>query len=112
MSNAFRQLANQKPAQDDGYARLLCTEPGCGRRWTVQFDKPQCSFHAWGRVGERYASLASAADDGDGNHDGKAWARRIVRLHESGEPIRPISLELAQKALRIHKGAAHTGAAA
>ena len=37
-----------KPTDDDEYARLLCSVPGCGKRWTVQIDRPMCSFHQWG----------------------------------------------------------------
>ena len=100
MSNAFREIANQKPAQDDGYARLLCTEPGCGQRWSVNIDRPYCSFHAWGRTSDRFVSMASTMLDGDKNPDGKRWARRIVAAHESGQAVRPVSLTLANAALR------------
>ena len=102
--------AEQPGEQADPYVRLLCTEPGCGRRWTVQLDKPQCSFHAWGQVGEPYASMASSVNSEDANLDGKRWARRIIKASEAGERVRPVSLKLAQQALRIlPRGlAAHT----
>ena len=40
--------ANKTEKFDDEYARLLCSVPGCGQRWSVKFDKPMCSFHQWG----------------------------------------------------------------
>lgn len=40
--------ANKTEKFDDEYARLLCSVPGCGQRWSVKIDKPMCSFHQWG----------------------------------------------------------------
>lgn len=34
------------------------------------------------------------------HHDGRAWARRVVALHEAGEHVMPTSLRLAREALR------------
>lgn len=34
--------------------------------------------------------------------DHKAWARRIVARHQAGDRIRPVSLRMAQDALRAH----------
>jgi len=31
---------------DDG-SELMCTVPGCTRRWTVNMGRPMCSQHQW-----------------------------------------------------------------
>ena len=93
--------AKKDDQHDDDHVKLLCTEPGCGRLWLVHAGKPQCSFHAWGRVGESYVQLASASLQP--KTDGKTWARRILALHESGAEVRPISLKMARDALRVHR---------
>ena len=38
---------DQKPI-DDG-SELICSVPGCNKRWTVHIsgDKPKCSHHQW-----------------------------------------------------------------
>lgn len=38
---------DQKPI-DDG-SELMCSVPGCNKRWTVHIsgDKPKCSHHQW-----------------------------------------------------------------
>ena len=38
---------DQKPI-DDG-SELICSMPGCNKRWTVHIsgDKPKCSHHQW-----------------------------------------------------------------
>jgi hypothetical protein len=36
--------------QDDGFddvQRLMCSVPGCQRRWSVNMGKPMCSEHQW-----------------------------------------------------------------
>lgn len=101
MTNAFRELSKQKPVQDDGYGKLLCTEPGCGHRWSVNVDRPYCTYHASGKTSESYASLASSVHSEDQNHDGRRWARRIVSLSKSGGAVRPLSLSLARSALKM-----------
>ena len=42
--------ANKTEKFDDEFARLLCSVPGCGQRWSVKIDKPMCSFHQWGKT--------------------------------------------------------------
>jgi hypothetical protein len=38
---------DQKPI-DDG-SELMCSVPGCNKRWTVHIsgDRPKCSHHQW-----------------------------------------------------------------
>lgn len=38
-----------KPSDDEEYSRLLCSVPGCGKRWSVNMGSPKCSFHQWGK---------------------------------------------------------------
>lgn len=44
---AITNFKKQVEQPDDDYRSLLCTEPGCGRKWSVKIDKPMCSFHQW-----------------------------------------------------------------
>ena len=39
---------NTQDAGFDEVSRLMCSVPGCQSRWTVQIDRPMCSFHQWG----------------------------------------------------------------
>ena len=43
---SFAKPETKQSSQDD-YSRLLCTFPGCNAVWTVQIDRPMCSFHQW-----------------------------------------------------------------
>ncbi len=31
----------------DEVQRLMCSVPGCSRRWSVDMGKPMCSEHQW-----------------------------------------------------------------
>ena len=99
MTNAFREIARQKPESDDGSARLLCVEPGCGHRWSVYMDRPLCSFHAFSRTGTRYDSLESLVPSDDLNSDGRRWARRLIQFSADGGNVRQYALKLAKQAL-------------
>lgn len=101
----FKRADSHEAQPDNGYARLLCTEPGCGRKWTVQVDSPKCSFHQWGIVGETYASMVNHIDVTKPKLDGKEWARRILSSHAAGDNVRPYSLNLARQALRVVEAA-------
>lgn len=96
--NGFKRVERSSP-MDDGYKRLLCTEPGCGDRWVVQVDAPKCSRHQWTQPPVSFDSLASRS--AQRLHDGKTWARRIVALHDAGGNVRPISLQMARAALHV-----------
>jgi hypothetical protein len=39
---------NTQDAGFDEIQRLMCSVPSCQNRWTVQIDRPMCSFHQWG----------------------------------------------------------------
>jgi len=43
----FKKNASQDSGFDE-MQRLMCSVPGCPNRWTVQIDRPMCSFHQWG----------------------------------------------------------------
>lgn len=49
----------------------------------------------------KLAPIRRAAASG-GEHDGKAWARRLIARHEAGEGLRPIALRFAREALKLH----------
>jgi hypothetical protein len=100
-SNAFREIARQRPKETpDDSVRLLCTVPGCGALWSVLLDKPMCSFHQWGGSPQRgFVNMANVPKVPSDGTDGKAWARRIVRVHESGQLVRTATLDLARLAL-------------
>ncbi len=58
------------------------------------------------RVAAELAKLASARSNASSARpDPKAWARRILSRHQSGEKVRTQTLRMAQQALRIHAGA-------
>lgn len=44
---AFNAFGKKKDEPIDDERKLLCTEPGCGRRWTVDLGRPMCSYHQW-----------------------------------------------------------------
>lgn len=49
----------------------------------------------------RLAEVKKAVKE-SGGYDGKAWAKRLIARSEAGERIRPISLQFARVALRMH----------
>ena len=87
--------------QETSAADLLCSANGCGNRWSVQADgRPKCSFHQWfGSVPAQYGSMYLQIGDYPG--DKKAWARRIMDRHKSGESVHKLSLKFAMQALRV-----------
>ena len=93
----FRSSAKPQNDQDD-YQRLLCTEPGCSRPWSVMIDRPKCSKHQWKVVPESFPNVPVMREVGN---DGLAWARKLVKLHESGFRVRALSMKMACEALRI-----------
>ena len=48
----FAKANKAKTDSFDDEKRLLCTTPGCGKRWSVNMGSPKCSFHAWGKVAD------------------------------------------------------------
>jgi hypothetical protein len=47
---ALTNFKNNAPQESgfDEMQRLMCSVPSCSSRWTVQIDRPMCSFHQWG----------------------------------------------------------------
>ena len=45
-----------KTTDDEEYARLMCSVPGCQNRWSVHLDgdKPKCSRHQWAKNSSDY----------------------------------------------------------
>ena len=46
---SFKSKYLDKQTEDDSFDALLCSVPGCVKRWTVHMsgDKPKCSHHQW-----------------------------------------------------------------
>lgn len=82
----------------DEYKKLKCTHPGCGHDWVINFDRPKCRFHQFGADIDPYKSIASDPFEPI-SHDGKQWARRIIKAHKDGQDVRQISLKFAKDAL-------------
>jgi hypothetical protein len=52
----FRNNVKQESGFDE-MQRLMCSVPGCGKRWSVLLDgdKPKCSQHQWGKETTTYS---------------------------------------------------------
>jgi hypothetical protein len=37
----------KKEEPQDSFDRLMCSVPGCHKRWSVDMGKPMCSEHQW-----------------------------------------------------------------
>ena len=37
----------KKEEPQDSFDRLMCSVPGCQKRWSVDMGKPMCSEHQW-----------------------------------------------------------------
>tara|TARA_R110002126_G_scaffold183773_1_gene332246 strand:- start:1425 stop:1643 length:219 start_codon:yes stop_codon:yes gene_type:complete len=37
----------KKDEPQDNFDRLMCSVPGCPKRWSVDMGKPMCSEHQW-----------------------------------------------------------------
>jgi len=53
-------FAKPNPKQEshlDEVQKLMCSVPGCPKRWTVHVsgDKPKCSEHQWGKEKTTYS---------------------------------------------------------
>jgi hypothetical protein len=112
MTSFGRAEKREVSGAHDEYAKLLCTVPGCGARWSVKIEKPLCSKHAWPETSNRLQSPLDAINPFDTcggtivKGDPKAWAKRIVWMNKSGMSVRPLSLKFANKALKIKSEAA------
>jgi hypothetical protein len=72
--NNFKSKQTEQP--DEGRS-LLCTEPGCGRRWSIDLGSPKCSFHQWndGKRSDDYYGNAYAFGDNMRQAGGSALLR-------------------------------------
>ena len=45
----FAKPEKKQESSMDEMQRLMCSVPGCNKRWTVHIsgDKPKCSHHQW-----------------------------------------------------------------
>ncbi len=46
---SFAKPEKKQESSMDEMQRLMCSVPGCNKRWTVYIsgDKPKCSHHQW-----------------------------------------------------------------
>ena len=46
---SFAKPEKKQESSMDEMQRLMCSVPGCNKRWTVHIsgDKPKCSHHQW-----------------------------------------------------------------
>lgn len=93
----FKSNVKTQNEQDD-YQRLICTEPGCSRPWSVMVDRPKCSKHQWKVRLESFPNIPVMREY---SGDGLAWARKIVDLQKQGFRIRSYTMSMACEALRI-----------
>jgi hypothetical protein len=93
---AFNGFGTKKEQPIDDTRHLLCTEPGCGQRWTVNLGKPMCSYHQW-KDDKPY--VYSQYHDFGKKYEGdpKGWAKRILEKQEMGLPVSKIALEFAKE---------------
>ena len=47
---ALNNFKTSEDNYDNDVQRLMCTTPGCKKRWSVKIEAPKCSFHQWGGV--------------------------------------------------------------
>ena len=96
---AFNGFRSKKDEPIDDTRHLLCTEPGCGQRWSINLGKPMCSYHQW--KDNKPTVYSEYVDFGQRFlGDPKAWAKRIIAKQEMGLPVSKIALEFAQEALK------------
>ena len=96
----FNAFGKKKDEPIDDERKLLCTEPGCGRRWTVDLGRPMCSYHQW--KDDKPVVYSEYVDFGKRfMGDPKGWAKRIIAKQEMGLPVSKIALEFAKEALKI-----------
>ena len=70
-------MRSKTMGMEDNGASLMCTEGGCGRRWSIQIEGPRCSAHQWDKPTASPTSAAVFAYSQD--YIGpKAWAHRII----------------------------------
>lgn len=50
----FKSNVKQESGFDEEQ-RLMCTYPGCQKRWSINMGKPMCSEHQWGKQATTYS---------------------------------------------------------
>jgi len=95
MENVMK-FANQEDTK-----HLLCTSPGCGRRWSVDIERPMCSLHQWGSFPTRNEPREVTQAEIDNIKDKRFWAKRIVAQHEAGIKRPIVVVEMAKRALNV-----------
>jgi len=90
-----------KFVNSDDTKHLLCATPGCGRRWSINIERPMCSLHQWGSMPTRSEPRELTQADRDNINDKRFWAKRIMAEHDIGIK-RPVAVvEMAKRALKL-----------
>ncbi len=95
----FKKTSQESTIDEGRY--LLCTQPGCGKPWSINIERPLCSFHQWGSWPVRSEHRELTQEEKANVNDKKYWAKRILAEHQLGvkKPIEVV--EMAKRALRI-----------
>ena len=95
MENVMK-FANQEDTK-----HLLCTSPSCGQRWSIDIERPLCSFHKWGSNPTRTEPRDVTQADMDNIKDKRYWAKRILAENNIGIR-RPVAVvEMAKRAMNV-----------
>jgi len=92
--------AKMNPMEND-VSDLMCSESGCGRRWSTNIERPLCSIHNWGRDEGDPVSTAGQFSYRQHHTGDKAWAHRIIERHKARTSVTETALAMAKRALGL-----------
>jgi hypothetical protein len=93
-----KKFAKEEVSDD---REMLCSIGGCGARWTVQTEKPMCSYHQWKEWPTRPEQRQRSLDDLVFAGDPRGWAKKIIRDYEAGISRSKLSVSEARTALKM-----------
>jgi hypothetical protein len=93
--------SKKQEADFDNGKDLVCTHPGCGMPWSINIERPLCSYHQWGVYPSRVEQREQTQADKANVNDKKYWAKRIIAEHDLGvkKPVEVVAM--AKRALKI-----------
>ncbi len=95
---SFVRADKKNTQSEDQGPRLNCSYPGCNERWSVQIDKPMCSFHQWGERKHVYSNFDVHIKTDPA--DPLKWAKRIIAKRDAGMKVASLPLRMATEALQ------------
>lgn len=95
----IKKFSQQEEVTDDRHT--LCSVAGCGARWTVQTEKPMCSFHQWKEWPKHTEQRQRNEDDKTFAGDPRGWAKKIIRDYENGIERSRLAVSEAKQALKM-----------